>query len=171
MSCGIGPVQQNHLLACLSAAVHEFQHTDIIGIEAQSYILNIYHQNIKFLHDGVRGPRAATIIERTYGDTRGFINRTLHMLSCIGSTTEAVFRTKQGGYQNALGEQSVQSVHALTVYSCLVAEEGNPVSAEDGQIKTVTLASQQERGIGMLKMHFGRKSCWHPCRHKKQKQV
>ena len=42
----IRPVQQQHQRASLSAAVHQLQHSDIVGIVPQPHILDVHYQDI-----------------------------------------------------------------------------------------------------------------------------
>ena len=153
----IGAVEHHHLPARLSAAVHQPQHTDIIGVEAQSYILYVNHQHVEVMHDGIARPRAASVVERAYGDACGLVHRTAHVLAGIGGTAETVFGTKQRGHPYATGKQAVQRMQAVAIHSRLVAEERHAPAAEQWQIERIALAAQKQAGGGMTQPCSG----WH----------
>ena len=99
-----------HLPARLSAAVHQPQHTDIIGVEAQSYILYVNHQHVEVMHDGIARPRAASVVERAYGDACGLVHRTAHVLAGIGRATEPVLRRENHSHVDTVLQHQVEGV-------------------------------------------------------------
>ena len=103
---GIGTIQHDHMLTLLGASLHQSEHSYIIGVETQTYVLNVDNQHVERGHILVARTCLLAIVERTNGNTRTLINRTRHVLTCVSRTTETV-----------LGSEDTRNVEALVVHN------------------------------------------------------
>ena len=116
---GVRAVKHNHLLAKLGATIHEALHGDIVGVETQTYVLNIAQQHVKLLHLGIIGGAALHAIQRVDGYTCLLVNRAAHLFACVGLTTKAMFGREDGYHVYLVFKQHVEQV-LVAHHACLV---------------------------------------------------
>ena len=61
MPVGIWTIQDDDFFVACCAGIYKTAHCDVVGIEAQSYILNIHQEDIEALHSFVGGPVSLSV--------------------------------------------------------------------------------------------------------------
>ena len=85
-------VEDDKLLTFVCTCVHEAKHRNIIGIETQSYILDVGDKHIKSGHCFFRRTVTLTIIERQNRYACLLIYATCYVFALACSTTETMLR-------------------------------------------------------------------------------
>ena len=62
MSVGVGTVEDDDGLAGIGTGGHEAAHGDVIGVEAEAYVLDIDQEDIELTHGGCRRAVIAAIV-------------------------------------------------------------------------------------------------------------
>src|SRR5690625_4522970 len=91
----IGAIQNEVGDACFCGRDHGSPHRSRISVEAGTYILNVKNQHIHTLQH-LGGGAIGLPVQAVDRHTSLLINTVIYMLSGIGGSTDAMFRTKQG---------------------------------------------------------------------------
>ena len=131
---GVGTVEHHHLLAICLGGIHQVDHSAVIGIVAQTNVLNIDYYNIEAVHHFLgRHTRAFAAVKAGDGYAGRLVNTVAHVLAGIGGASEAVFWRKEGYHIEALAEHNVEGV-LVAHHAGMVREQGHALAAQTGHI-------------------------------------
>ena len=90
------------------ALVHEANHGDVVGIEAEPNVLNVGHDDVDAGHRGRIGYASPAAIQRNNGHTGLRVNAAGHVFTRVGLAAEAVFGREDGNDVHAVAQQQVE---------------------------------------------------------------
>ena len=89
----------------MCAGIHEAEHGDIVGVEAQTYILDVGDEDIESLHRLFGWTATFAVIERENRYACLLINTARYMFAFTCCAAETMFRREDGGNIHTMLEQ------------------------------------------------------------------
>ena len=142
---GVGAVEHHHFLVVFCSSLHQVNHSNIIGVEAETYILNIYHNNIKSAHSLLARMMGFSFIERCNRYSSGWIHAAAHLLPGVGSAAKSVFGRENGGNVKTILEHNVEGV-LLAHHAGHIAEYGYALALEQRHISVGARSTHHHLG-------------------------
>ena len=130
---GVGAVEHKHFLAVGEGSVHEVDHGHIVGVVAESHVLDIYCNYVEFCHRLGAWHGRLAVVERRNGDSCLFIYSAFHLFTGIGVAAETVFGRENGGHVHALFKHHVEGV-LVAHHAGVVAHYSHTLTLEEGDI-------------------------------------
>ena len=133
VTVGVRAVQQQHLAIIFCTGIHQTAHRNVVCIETQTHILDIYYQDVEFTHRSITWLLVFTIIKRKNRYTGLGVHRAFYMLSSIRISSETMFRRKNGNYVEFILKQNIQKM-LVAYHSRMIGKDSDPFSFENWEI-------------------------------------
>ena len=130
---GIRSVEHHHLFVVFYCGIHEVYHRNVVGVETESHILDIHHEDVKSVHHLLGGFLGVPVIERGNGYSGFLVNAALYMFSGIGIAAEAMLGRENCSYIDTLFKHNVEDM-LVAHHACVVAEQRHLFALEQWYI-------------------------------------
>ena len=113
IAVGVRTVKDHKLLALLRTNIHQAQHGDVVGIETQTYILNIGDENIECRHGFFGGAFAFAVVEREDRYACLLIDAAGYQFTFAGGSTKSMLWREDSGHVHTVLEQKVKRMNRI----------------------------------------------------------